>query len=90
MENTDQREKFITETKVLAAYDDDYLVLAEANQYEVEKVTPERPNQDGSMNPGAVLLMLENGDERWIPRSVLAIDEDETLYIQDWYFNKHF
>jgi len=90
MSDDRQREVFLSSVKVLAPGDDDYVTVCESNQYEVMKVTAERYNADGSINQGAVMVSIDGGPVRWIPKSVLAIDSQETLYVQNWFFEKNF
>jgi hypothetical protein len=91
MDNADKREEFLNSVRVLTIHNDDgYVVACEGNQYEIAKVTPERPNADGSVNPGAVLIEIDGGEARWIPKSVLAVDSDETLYVLGWYYERYF
>jgi len=90
MSDEKQREVFLSSVKVLMPGEDDYITVCEANQYEIIKVTAERVNPDGTINQGAVMVAINQDPVRWIPKSVLAIDSQETLYIQNWFFEKNF
>jgi hypothetical protein len=90
MSDEKQREVFLNSVKVLMPHEDDYIIVCEANQYEIIKVTPERVNADGTINQGAVMVAINQDPVRWIPKSVLGIDSQETLYIQNWFFEKNF
>ena len=79
------REKFLEEVYVLDVPNDEYVHVVESNQYEIKACTPERPG-----NSGAVLVEFEDRNERWFPKSVVAIDSDETLYLKEWFFDKTF
>jgi len=38
----------------------------------------------------AVLLNLDGYGEKWIPKSVLRVDTDDTVYVKDWFYKKEF
>jgi hypothetical protein len=38
----------------------------------------------------AVFINLEGFKEKWIPKSVLRVDTDETLYVKEWFYRKEF
>ena len=87
----DEHEKFLHDARVITPDDKDYLHLAEANQYEILKCTAERVMQPtGYLNPGAILISINGEPERWIPKSMVAVDSEGTLYITEWYFDKKF
>lgn len=36
----------------------------------------------------AVLCLMQDGSEKWFPKSQLRIDEDEILYVTTWFLRK--
>ncbi|MCK9542630.1 MAG: hypothetical protein M0R03_11445 [Novosphingobium sp.] len=43
-----------------------------------------------TMTEKAVLLNFEEYGEKWIPKSVLRIDSDATIYVANWFYDKEF
>lgn len=56
---------------------DDYSILPPFHTFETS-------------SPKAVLLIFENYGAKWIPKSVLRVDTDETVYVRDWFYKKEF
>ena len=84
-------EEFLSNCHILdEKWDDGYVLLADANNYEILQCTPERPNTDGSRNPGAIKTILKGTTEAWIPRSQVAVDKDHNLYVKEWFYDKQY
>ncbi len=41
-----------------------------------------------AITPKAALLRLDGYEEKWIPKSVLQVDTEGTIYVKEWYFTK--
>jgi hypothetical protein len=42
-----------------------------------------------TMTDAAVYIKLEGySDHIWIPKSVLSVDTDETLFVKEWFYRK--
>lgn len=67
---------------------DEYRLLHPVGSFDVIHVTPERIESNNKVNPGAVLINYQ-GDQKWLPKSVIAIDSENNLYILNDLFNEY-
>ena len=45
-------------------------------------------NEVVTIRDKAVLLNIEGYGEKWVPKSVLRVDTDETVYVKEWFYKK--
>lgn len=56
---------------------DDYSILPSFHTFEAQ-------------SSKAVMLVFDDYGSKWLPKSVLRVDTDETIYVKDWFYKKEF